>query len=101
MYRRGRPVGRRNAPQEFKTQQKTYMFFEQDIKKMEQHGWKPKEVLRLGIYSKENNPQMINRIREIEKQNDLIVEKLDKYVRLSLKQRELLKKHKIKPIEED
>jgi len=55
---------------------KTYRFFEEDIDKMLTMGCTPKEIFRLGIYAKENNPQMISRVSEIETTNEQLATKL-------------------------
>lgn len=62
-------------PNRIGTIQKTYMFFKEDINKALNNGWTPKEVFRLGIYAKENNPNILNRQRETE-------EKLEKMSRV-------------------
>jgi hypothetical protein len=60
------------------TRPKTYCFFDSDINKMLNNGWAPKEVFRLGILAKENNPAMIDRIRELEERNKMLSDKLQK-----------------------
>lgn len=60
MFRKGR---KQNT---MRTIAKTYMFFEDDINEMLNRGWTPKEVFRLGVAAKNNNPIMIDRIREQE-----------------------------------
>jgi len=60
------------------TQPKTYSFFESDVNEMLNNGWTPKEVFRLGIMAKKDNPQLINRIRELEETNKKMSDKLQK-----------------------
>ena len=60
------------------TRPRTYSFFDSDIDKMLNNGWTPKEIFRLGIMAKENNPQMIERIRELEISNVKLSDKLQK-----------------------
>lgn len=66
---KGRPKGTKNKEiaLEFQTEAKTYAFFKTDINKMQKKGWTPKEIFRLGIYAKENNPNLLNRLQEVEK----------------------------------
>lgn len=54
------------------------MFFKTDIDKAMNKGWTPKEVFRLGIYSKEHNPQLINRISETEERINKMVKRIDR-----------------------
>lgn len=70
-----RPKGTKNK-EKYPTVAKTYMFFETDIKKMLNNGWTPKEIFRLGIYAKENNPKITYRIRELEENNERLVKKM-------------------------
>lgn len=60
------------------TMPKTYSFFESDINEALNNGWSPKEVFRLGIMAKKNNPQLINRIRELEETNKKMSDNLQK-----------------------
>ncbi|MBR9702600.1 hypothetical protein GOV10_01060, partial [Candidatus Woesearchaeota archaeon] len=53
----------------YKTEPRTYAFFSDDVDTLRKNGWSPKELLRLGILSRKNNPQMIKRINEVEEDN--------------------------------
>lgn len=68
----GRPVLKAS------TEAKTYCFFTTDIDEAITMGWTPKEVFRLGILAKKNNPAMIDRIRELEETNRKMSDKLQK-----------------------
>lgn len=68
----GRPVFKEH------TEPKTYSFFTSDITKALNNGWTPKEVFRLGIKAKEGNPQLIERIRELEEANKKLSDKFNK-----------------------
>lgn len=49
-----------------------------DIKDyIKRNGYKYNELLRLGIMAKENNPQMIDRIRILENRNEVIERRLE------------------------
>jgi hypothetical protein len=45
-------------------------------KKCKDNGWKWQELMYLGIAAKENNPQLVQRIREVEEGNDKLQKKL-------------------------
>ena len=60
------------------TVSKTYMFFVDDINKMQDNGWTPKELLRLGIFAKDDNPQMMKRLTEQEEKMRNIIAALEK-----------------------
>lgn len=68
--RLGRPKSK------FQTEQKTYMFFSEDVDFVLDSGATPKEVYRLGCIAKRDNPQLMNRIKELEKGNDRLQKKL-------------------------
>lgn len=68
-------------PGKEQTMPKTYSFFSSDINTALNNGWSPKEVFRLGIKAKENNPEMINRIRELEELNRKLSDKFQKVVK--------------------
>lgn len=78
----------------YKTIAKTYMFFEEDIKFLQRTGRTPKEVMRLGVLSVQNNPQLITRIREVEENNTSLQEKLNRYVTKYLELQEEIKRVK-------
>ena len=71
----------RGRPPENRTMPKTYSFFKVDIEKMLANGWTPKEVFRLGVLAKENQPQILERMREVEASNDVLQKKFQKIAR--------------------
>jgi len=78
----------------FPTGSKTYMFFLQDIMKIHENGWTPKEIMRLGVLAREGQPQMNERIRELERNNSMLQEKLQKYAVRVIELEEELKRLK-------
>jgi len=68
----GRPLGKEG------TVAKTYSFFSRDIEEMLTQGYTPKEVFRLGIYAKKNNPIILQRVKELEDNNLKMSLKLQK-----------------------
>lgn len=54
--------------------------------------WGVPELIRLGIKAKQGNPQLIQRINELESMNKNVVDKLRYYVELSRKLQENQKK---------
>lgn len=43
--------------------------------------WKYNELIRLGIYAKENNPQILARVKEIEETNERLANKIQSYAK--------------------
>jgi len=68
---------------------KTFMFFKEDIETINKLGITPKHALRMGITAIRDNPQLLERIRELEIANDKIMRKLES---ISLKYWELKEK---------
>ena len=71
----GRPV------EKFGTQPKTYCFFVEDITKANYNGWSPKEIFRLGILAKQDNPQLMLRLNEAESKNEKLAKVIEKFGR--------------------
>lgn len=66
-----RPQGRPSKPfVKPNTSPKTYSFFDEDINEAITNGWTPKEIFKLGILAKKGNPQLIERVRELEESNE-------------------------------
>jgi hypothetical protein len=61
---------------EFKTETRTYRFFSKDIVFMVQSGYTPKSIFNMGCKAIRDNPQLINRIRELEDGNTKLQKKL-------------------------
>lgn len=74
-----------NTKKEFVTINKTYMFFETDIKELNRNGWTAKEIFRLGIMAKKDNPQLINRINALEAQNNYVNNRITNLSKLMAK----------------
>jgi len=43
--------------------------------------WKVPELIRLGIWSKKNNPQLISRLKEVERMNGELAVKVQRYAK--------------------
>lgn len=85
-----------NTKKEFITIMKTFMFFEKDIKELNSNGWTAKEIFRLGILAKKNNPQMLDRITQLEEREKFLSNRVSNLSQLfnktSLKLSEIQKK---------
>ena len=68
----GKPKGR---PRENLTEPHCYSVFIEDAEKIRRNGWTGKEILRLGVLSKENEPQLQKRIKEQEQDHDSLYRK--------------------------
>jgi len=49
--------------------------------RIKKEGWKVSELVRLGVCAKEQNPQLIQRIKELEAENSKISAKLQTYAK--------------------
>ena len=68
----GKPKGR---PREYLTEPHCYSIFIDDAQKIRLNGWSPKEVMRLGILSKENDPQLQERITDQQRDHESLYRK--------------------------
>jgi len=71
------------------------------INEIKKNGWKYNDIMKLGIIAKKENPQMINRIREMEQKQAVLVKKVSVYAQKVYDLEMILKKHGINNIENE
>jgi len=63
------------------TEPHCYSFFKEDVEALKTNGWSPKELLRLGILAKKDNPQLLSRIKEMEEASESLLKKFNRIAR--------------------